>query len=286
MDWNDLRLFVLVAREGGLAAAARVAGSSPPTLGRRLRALETALGQPLFDRRPAGYVLTAAGRDLLAQAEPVEAAMLAVERWQDRDTAARLVRISAGSFTSRFLAQHVAALSRPGDDFRLVFLPAEARLDIGRRAADIGIRASRPVEVWLAGQNLGRVAYAIYGPAAGPVPEGFVASTETITPAAQWLRMQQGGAIAVETGSARLVLDLALAGAGRALLPCFVGDAEPSLARIGPPITALASDHWLVMHHDDRRAPAIRSVSRRIAALVRAHRAAFAGTQEGQQPAD
>ena len=49
MDWNDLRLFVLTARLGGLTAAARAAGTSPPTLGRRLQALEAGLGRSLFE---------------------------------------------------------------------------------------------------------------------------------------------------------------------------------------------------------------------------------------------
>ena len=61
------------------------------------------------------------------------------------------------------------------------------------------------------------------------------------------------------------------------LLPCFVGDAEPGLARIGAPIEALASDQWIVMHHDERHDPTVRLVARRIVALMRAHRAAFAG---------
>jgi DNA-binding transcriptional LysR family regulator len=275
MDWNDLRLFVLTARLGGLAAAARAAGVSPPTLGRRLQALEAATGRSLFERRASGYVLTDAGRDLLAHAEPVEAAMLDVERWRDHGAAGRTVRVSAGSFTSRFLAQHFGEILAAGDAFRLQLLPAEARLDIARRAADIGIRNRRPEEAWLAGQRIGEVAYAVYGPV-GAAPSGFVASLEATTPSARWLRARHADAIAVEVGSPRLVLDLALAGAGRALLPCFVGDPEPGLVRLET-LPELATEQWLVMHHEERNDPAVRLVARRIARLLRAHRAAFLG---------
>lgn len=282
LDWNDLRLFVLVARTGGLAAAARAAGLSPPTVGRRLQALETALDRRLFDRLPGGYVLTAEGRALLAEAGPLETAVIAIERWRDRDAEGRAVRVSAGTFTSRFLARHIAELVAPGDPFRLVFLPAEERLDIGRRAADIGIRSRRPDEAWLAGQRIGGVAFALYGAAKGPMPEGFVAATTAASEAGRWLRARHGAAITVEASSPRTVLDLARAGAGRALLPCFVGDLDPGLVRLAPPIAELGSEQWLVLHHDDRHTPAVRTVARRIARLLRAHRASF----EGRAPAE
>jgi DNA-binding transcriptional LysR family regulator len=278
VDWNDLRLFVLTARLGGLAAAARAAGVSPPTLGRRLQALETALGRSLFDRLPSGYALTDAGHDLLAHAEPVEAAMLAVERWRDRRTVERTVRISAGTWTSRFLARHVAALIGPDDRFGLALLTAEERLDIGRRAAEIGLRARRPEEAWLAGQRIGQVAYAVYAPAASPTPDGFIAPTETITASSRWLRAEHATEIRIEASSPRAVLDMVRAGAGRAILPCFVGDAEPALVRLGAPIPALSVEQWLVMHHEERHDPAVRLVAGRLARLLRAHRPAFAAS--------
>ena len=285
MDWNDLKLFVLVARLGGLSAAARAAGLSPPTLGRRLQALEASLGRHLFERRASGYVLTEAGRDLLAHAEPVEVAMLGVERWRDQGAAGRTVRVSAGTWTSRFLAQRVGEILGPDDGFRLAFLAADARLDIGRRAADIGVRNRRPEEAWLAGQRIGEAAYAVYGPAGGAAAAGFVATTETITPSSQWLRAHHAGAIAVEVSSPRLVLDMVRAGAGQAVLPCFVGDAEPGLVRLGAAIAALTHDQWLVMHHEERHDPAVHLVARRLARLFRAQRATFlgvSGPQEGE----
>jgi DNA-binding transcriptional LysR family regulator len=280
LDWNDLKLFVLVARLGGLTAAARAAGLSPPTVGRRLQALEAALGRRLFDHLPGGYALTDAGRELMARAEPLEAAALAVERWRDRGTAERVVRVSAGTWTSRFLAENIGALWSPGDAFRLQFLSAEARLDIGRRAADIGIRNRRPEEAWLAGQRLLPESFAVYARAGGPPPEGFVAPTEALTPSSNWLRAQPGIEVVVEASNPRMVLDLLLAGVGRAVLPCFVGDAEPRLARLGPPIAELAHDAWLVLHHEGRHDPAVRTVARRVVRLFRSRRSGFLGAAE------
>lgn len=275
MDWNDLRLFTLLARHGSLGAAARAAGVSAATLGRRVQALEAALDKRLVERGADGYRPTADGRALADAAEPMEEAALAIGRWRDLGAAGRAVRISAGAFTSRFLASHARELAGPGDGVRLQFLTAEHRLDIARRAADIGLRARRPEEAWLAGRRLGRVAFAIYG--RPDAPRDFVSAIGAITPAGRWLRERHGGRIAVEASDPGLLLELARAGAGRALLPCFVGDGAPELVRLEGPIPELLHENWIVMHHDDRHDPAIRAVASRIARLVRANRAAFAG---------
>lgn len=277
LDWNDLRLFVLVARHGGLTAGARAAGASAATTGRRLQALEAALGRHLFARGPGGYRLTEAGRELLAQAEPVEAAMLGVERWRDQGSAGRTVRLSAGTWTSRFLARHAGELIRPEDGFRLQFLAADERVDIGRRAADIGLRSRRPEEAWLAGQRIGAVAYAVY--AAAGAGEGYLAPVEAFTAAGRWVRAQ-GDGVRIEASAPRLLLDLARAGAGRALLPCFVGDAEPGLVRLDVAVPDLGVEQWIVMHHEERHDPAVRAVAQRVGRLLRAHRAAFLGRSE------
>ena len=65
LDWNDLRYFLAVTREGSTLAAGRVLRTSQTTVARRVAALERALGLPLFERRQAGYVLTPAGEELI-----------------------------------------------------------------------------------------------------------------------------------------------------------------------------------------------------------------------------
>ena len=98
-SWDDLRLFLDVARLGGLSAATGTTGLSAATLGRRVTALERQVGEALFHRSQSGYRLTQAGEDLLARAEDVEAAMLSLKRWKDGAIGERVVRVSAGSWT-------------------------------------------------------------------------------------------------------------------------------------------------------------------------------------------
>src|ERR1700722_15139513 len=80
-DWDDVRVFLAIARGGSMRAAGRALGLSQPTIARRLATFEAGFGgQPVFDRLPEGVRLTAAGEQLLATAEDAEQAMLTLER--------------------------------------------------------------------------------------------------------------------------------------------------------------------------------------------------------------
>src|SRR5262245_31543268 len=75
LDWNDLKYFLAVARDGSTLAAARALRVSQTTVARRITALEEALGVHLFEKRQAGYSLTPDGQNLLSRAEQVEVAL-------------------------------------------------------------------------------------------------------------------------------------------------------------------------------------------------------------------
>jgi DNA-binding transcriptional LysR family regulator len=73
MDWDGVRVFLAIAREGSMRAAGRALGLSQPTIARRLTAFEAGFGaQPLFDRLPEGVRLNTAGEQLLPAAENAE----------------------------------------------------------------------------------------------------------------------------------------------------------------------------------------------------------------------
>src|SRR5881275_3358226 len=81
MDWDGVRVFLAIAREGSMRAAGRALGLSQPTIARRLAAFEATFGgQTLFDRLPEGLRLNAAGEHLVPEAESVEDAVLTLER--------------------------------------------------------------------------------------------------------------------------------------------------------------------------------------------------------------
>lgn len=281
-SWDDLRLFLDVARLGGLSAATATTGLSAATLGRRVTALERQVGEALFVRSQMGYRLTPAGEELLQRAEDVEAAMLSLKRWKDGALGERVVRISAGPWTSAFLACHIDQLWTTADHFAVEFVTANQKVDIGRRNADIGIRNQRPTEQWLAARLMGRVAYGLYArpELVNGVAAGYfvgVAGEGNQTHSARWLNARHGDRIAVRGNDAMSVLELVAAGAGISVFPCFVGDGDLRLARMTGPIAELETDHWLVCHHEERHTPAVRTVTERIAALVAHNSALFHG---------
>src|SRR5262249_19215931 len=112
--WDDLRVFLTLSREGNLTAAARRLEVSHPTVARRDRALDQAIGAGLFDRLPARLVPAPAGGELLAAAQAMERAAESIHRRSAglTDTARGTVRLSAGEAMTGFLASHLPTLRR------------------------------------------------------------------------------------------------------------------------------------------------------------------------------
>jgi len=71
MEINQLRSFVTVARLGSFTKAAEALFLTQPALSLQIKALEKALGEPLFERRRRGLLLTPAGQILRGQAERI-----------------------------------------------------------------------------------------------------------------------------------------------------------------------------------------------------------------------
>src|SRR5262245_19013985 len=165
LDWEDLRLFLAVARAGTLSGAARAVGVSQPTLGRRVRRLEAAYGQDLFQRRPEGFALTAAGTALLADAEAMDeaAARLALRRAGADPAPPGTVRIASGEWMARFLARSAIELQRELPDIELELVAAQQYAYLSRREADVAIRNQVPDTGALYVRQLKGFAYAMYG---------------------------------------------------------------------------------------------------------------------------
>jgi DNA-binding transcriptional LysR family regulator len=287
IDWADLRLFLDVARLGGLSAATETTGLSAATLGRRVTALEHQIGEPLFHRSYSGYALTLAGEELLRRAEDVEAAMTSLTRWRDGTLGDRVVRISCGAWTTDFLTSRIGDIWTAADPFRLEFVTAYEKIDIGRRNADIGIRNERPTEPNLAGRLTNKVAYAIYsgrnlinGVKAG-LFVGMTGDGANLQ-SSRWLMAHHGDRIGVRANDAYSLRELVAAGAGLTVIPCFAGDNDKRLVRVATPIPELLQEQWLVSHQDERHTREVRTVLERLATLLRSHAALFTG--EGQNP--
>ncbi|MFN0193684.1 MAG: LysR family transcriptional regulator [Aestuariivirga sp.] len=291
LHWDDLRVFLAVGRARGLAGAVPVTKLSAPTLGRRMLALERALGVSLFKRHRDGYDLTPAGQSLFDQINPVEQGALAIERWRASLNPQQVVRVSAGAWMSVFVARHLPEIVGSDGQPRIELITSPAVADIARREVNLGIRNRRPSTPGLAGRRLVRVEFAIYGAPsyASRHPEAYETNCFSrcewlafsqpglSVPSAVWLEQRLERVALLRCSSPNPLLDAAVSGAGLCVLPCFIGDRENGLKRMSDPIPELGHDQWLVSHDDDRRNRAISLVATSLSRLIRSQKALFAG---------
>ena len=146
-DWDDLRVFLAVARAESLSAAGRVLRLDPATVGRRVARLEEAMAARLFARSAQGYALTEEGQRLLAHAIRAEQAVAAAGE-EVRGDPGRLsgqVRIGAPDGVANFLLPQVTARicdHNPGLEVQIIALPRV--FNLSKREADMAIAVSRP----------------------------------------------------------------------------------------------------------------------------------------------
>jgi molybdate transport repressor ModE-like protein len=270
-DWNEIRLVLAIQRAGSLTAAAKALGVDHSTAFRRLNALEARLGVRLFERLTGGtYQPTAAGQRMAAAAERMEDEALALDRditGGDHRLSGRLRITSSETLAYRVLTRHLARFREAHPGIVVELIIDNRVLSLSRREADIALRPIRPKEGDLWGRKLATVAWTLYGapayledhggPVAGPTELGrhsLIGWEEATTGigAADWLgRAATGDAFVYRTNSLVNQLGAARAGIGLALLPCYLGDGEPDLARALPaPVAELAGELWIVTHAD------------------------------------
>ncbi|MBB6220262.1 LysR family transcriptional regulator [Rhizobium leguminosarum] len=279
-NWDSYQLFLQVARLGGLTGASTASGLSPATVGRRMLDLEQEVGRALFSRSQTGYRLTQDGQALLDHLQEMEAAARKVEAWRQSGEGGTTVRIAAGTWVAWLLTENFAAIRMPGDGFAISLTIGEARASLAYRESDIGIRAFEPEEANLAARRLGEVAYALYiRRNAAETDERWiaVAEEEAISAYLRWPHANAAAGIVATVNRPRSLPDLVRAGAGKAVLPCFVGDLHPDLQRLGGELPELRHAQWIVMNAEDRHRPEIRTVADRMTKLIRSYADLFAG---------
>jgi DNA-binding transcriptional LysR family regulator len=144
-NWDDIRVFLAVAREESLTAAGRVLKMDPATVGRKVARLEDRLSVALFAKSPQGYALTGAGQRLRDRAEEAEQALAAGSDLRGGGGLTGQVRIGAPDGCANFVLPQVCAAiqaANPGLEVQVLALPRVVNLS--RREADLAITVSRP----------------------------------------------------------------------------------------------------------------------------------------------
>jgi len=275
MHWDDLKYVLALNRTGTLVGAGRLLNVNTSTVGRRIVALEEALGTRLYHRRAGGYHATPAARRVVACAEEMELQATALER-QLAGSDARLeghVRITAlDNFLDRLVLPALPGFLKPHPGLELT-LESDLRLfELARGEADIAIRTSEPDHPEMVVRRLGAIATAFYQargatwtddlPLIGlPESPGNAHYNDFI------LKKVPRGRIVARANTESRITDLVRQGIGIGYVDCFVGEQEPDMERL-PGFGLTEATLNAVTHVEMRRSPRVRAVLDFLTALV------------------
>lgn len=274
MDWNDLRVFLAIARSGSLGAAAKQLGTSHSTVGRRLHVLEQTNGQVFFRRTGQGLVLTDSGESVLHLAEKMERSALAIERQLagGSDQPEGLLRISSADwFASYVLAPVLSELLKRYPLIVPEVIAGHRLFDLTRRDADIAFRIVPFTEPDIVQRRLVTMNYGLYmgaQVASDPAPDGANLGLITMNtaqahyPDVLWLQQMYPRARTVFTSSSRTAqAHMCALGLGAAVLPRALGDQLPALRRLDVTEQPPGRDIWMGYHQDMRQMDRLRALA-------------------------
>lgn len=277
-DWDLYRSFLHVMREGSLSGAARALGTTQPTIGRRLEALEAALGCTLFIRTPTGLQATDAARRLAAPAEAMAAQAGALRRAASagQDDISGTVRLTASeTIGGEVLPPILAELQAAHPAIRIELALTNRNEDLLQREADIAVRMVRPSQEALVARRLGALAIGLYAHRHYVERRGLPTVIDELgshaligfdRDAGALRALQQSGlpltpeSFAFRSDSERAQHAALLAGLGIGACQAGTAARHPELLPVLAGQVRFELEMWLAMHEDLRNEPRIRRV--------------------------
>ena len=291
MNWDDVRIFLAIARNGQILGAAKSLGLNHATVARRLTALEEALGTRLLARKTNGSELSAEGERFLVHAEAMESAMLAARQSSGADSAIEgTVRVGApDGFGVAFLAPRLGELTARHPGLRIELVPVPRAFSLSRREADIAVTLERPREGRLVARKLTDYRLGLYATHRyldrHGTPEnlsdlaahhlvGYVEDllfSASLDYTGDFLPNWRSS---LAVSSAMGQTEAVRAGAGIGILHGFMASADPSLVPVLP-AHSLTRAYWTVVHEDLRTLRRVALVAEFLAEIVARDRTIF-----------
>lgn len=277
LDWDDLRLFLAVARAGRMAGAGRRLGLDHSTIARRLTRLEGVVGSRLLDRGPRGVELTEAGQKLVDHAERMEGEVVAATGMlggRDARISGAVRLATPEAFGTYLVAPNAHRLYQAYPDLRLELAPESQLVSLANRDADAAIMLNRPasgpiVARHLIDYRLGLYASRAYLDAHGPIrvdqlsdhPFAWYIDARIDIPELRFLSEVSVDAIPVFRSTSIAAQHAAVTGGlGLGVLHLFAADDDPELVRVLPETVEITRSYWLAIHADQQRLPRVRAV--------------------------
>jgi DNA-binding transcriptional LysR family regulator len=286
MDWDDLRVFLALARAESLTAAGKALKCDAATVGRRIARLEDALGAALFARSAQGYALTDAGARLVPHAERAEQAMAAVaeETGAEAGRITGQLRIGAPDGCANYLLPQVCAEicdAHPGLEIQIVALPRV--FNLSRREADMAIAVSPPAAGRLTVQkltdyHLHLAAHADYLARHPPIRSradlkghriiGYIPDM-IFDKELDYLSETGASAVNLASNSVSVQMQMVRAGAGLGIVHDFAIPFCPGVVKVLEDTVSLTRSFWLIRHADDRRSDRLNRLAEALASGLR-----------------
>jgi DNA-binding transcriptional LysR family regulator len=286
-DWEDLKVFLEVARTGTLAAAGRKLSLDNTTVGRRLGKLEKDLAAKLFARTPDGLVLSTAGEAMRAAAEEMERSVLKAEQRAlgADESLAGVVRVATTEMLgSVIVVPAIESLRQRHPQIRIDLLTGTGRLDLARREADVALRYVRPESGDLVSRRAGAVSYGAYAtkkylqqygrPQRG---DGFAGHDLILydTNVRTWTTGLAGqpigdARVVLRANSVTNILAAIRLGMGIGPLPCVLARGDKTIERVPEGAPPETDPLWLVLHPDVQKTSRVRAVIEALEVQLRA----------------
>ncbi|MET1081716.1 MAG: LysR family transcriptional regulator [Burkholderiales bacterium] len=291
IDWDDVRYFLAVARGGSVRAAAERVGVNHATVLRRVAQLEERLGAQMFEKLPSGYRLTAAGEEVLELAERMEASSLELEtRVLGRDQSVRgLLRVTlAPPLATHMLIPAFAEFARRHPEIEMDVMSSGDLANLTNREADVAIRVvydrkTLPPNLHglkgpelFGGVYMSRDRLRAWRAGASDPVRWIVISIHGIPKWASEGEVRIAG-VPFRVTDAEAQIVAARQGLGITTLPCFVGDADPLLARVPGTDLHKYGTLWLLTQGETRKTKRVRLFTEFASERLAAHSPLLAG---------
>jgi DNA-binding transcriptional LysR family regulator len=290
-DWDDVRYFLAVAREGSVRAAALRLGVNHATVLRRIARLEERLGARLFEKLPAGYRLTDAGEEVLESAEQMQASSHQLEArvlGRDQGVRGRLRVTLAPPLAAHLLMPDFAEFGRLHPEIEMEIVSSGELANLTNREADVAIR------VVYDRKTLPLNLHALKGPEVfGAVymsRDRLAAWRAGARDPVRWIVISAHGVPAWASGGdlptaeppfrvtdAEAQIAAVRQGIGIVTLPCFLGDSDPSLARVPGADLHIYGVLWLLTQGETRKTKRVRLFTQFVSQRLNAHAPLLAG---------
>jgi DNA-binding transcriptional LysR family regulator len=259
MNWDDLRFFLALSREGAVSRAGKSLGVNHTTVARRISAFETQIGTRLFDRTADGYEMTQAAENMYDHALQIEEQMQAIDRdvfGQDAELKGPLKITISHDVADRLLIPRLAEFRERYPCIDVDILTTKGIVDLTAREADIAVRLTAKPPDFLIGREVLPLRHGIY--AAEHYSADERRPTDVIlfrgnSEMPQWVVEHFPDArIALQVDDVGTMLEAVKNGVGLARMPCYVGDFDAGVRRFDLPLTPSDWGVWVLSHVDLR----------------------------------